>query len=343
MSKLVTTLLIGGKGERFWPRSRKGRPKQFLPVTSEEPMLIETLRRMDGLSDRSIAVVGADLADEAGIILKEYNRSDDVKLVAEITGRNTAPAIGLAAIECEDDDILVILPSDHFVPDADDFQKVIRTAANIAAVKSGIVCIGMKPTRPETGYGYIRPGDEIEGGFCIASFAEKPPVQRAQRLMEEGALWNGGIFVVRAGVYMELVQSHLPDLYDVLVKIKETGDASLFEEAPKISVDYGILEKCKESFVVQGNFHWDDVGDWGSMARVYDQDSEGNAVRGDFINIDSKNVIVDTDHGVVAVVGVEDIAIVRHKDAILIVKRGEEQKVRDVLVQLKQKDLEKYC
>lgn len=340
--KIVAVLLIGGKGERFWPRSRHGMPKQFLPITTERPMLIDTLDRIKPLASRVVAVAGENQAEQARRVAAEHG-ADGLELVVEPSGRSTAPALGLAAITCSPDDILVALPSDHHIPKPEKFRDVISAAVSVAARKNGIVCIGIAPTRPETGYGYIRPGDPLDGpGFRIASFVEKPPEQRAARLIEEGALWNGGIFVVRAGVYLDLVARYIPDLAKVLAEMKQSGKSAIFTTAPSISVDHGILEHCSESFVVRGDFPWDDVGDWGAMARVYGKDSSGNSVRGRFVGYETKHLIVDSDVGLVAAVGVEDVAIIRNGDVVLVVKRGMEQNVRELLAQMKTEELKEF-
>jgi len=332
---IVPVLLIGGKGERFWPRSRRGMPKQFLPITSEKPMIVETLERVLPLAEKVLAVAGVEMIDPARKVLGNHGKG--VTFIEEPTGKSTAPALGLAAMACERDDVLIALPADHHIPNPARFREVLSTAIAIAKQKEGIVCLGIAPSRPETGYGYIRPGKPLSGGgFQIESFVEKPPAQRAKRLIEEGALWNGGIFVVRAGVYRDLLKKYIPALSRVL----EEGQA--FSSAPTISVDHGILEHCAESYVVRGDFEWDDVGDWGAMARIYPKDSSGNSVRGNFVGYETKHLIVDSDQGIVAAVGVEDIAIIREGDVVLVVKRGMEQNVRELLAQLNTKELQKF-
>jgi mannose-1-phosphate guanylyltransferase/mannose-6-phosphate isomerase len=341
--RIVSVLLIGGKGERFWPRSRKGMPKQFLPIVSDSPMLIDTLERVRPISARLLTVSGVAMSASAREIAAAHGLGDRIETVEEAAPRSTAPALGLAALRCKPDEIIVALPSDHHIPDARRFQDVILNAAAIAARKKGIVCIGITPSRPETGYGYIRLGDPVDGpGYRIASFVEKPPQQRAIRLIEEGALWNGGIFVVRAGVYLDLVERYIPELHRVLSEIRSTGDAGLFSSAPAISVDHGILENCGESYAVRGDFEWDDVGDWGAMARIYGKDASGNSVRGAFVGFETKHLIIDSDAGLVAAVGVEDLAIIRNGDIVLVVKRGMEQNVREILAQLTDEDLKSF-
>lgn len=323
-SKIVPVLMIGGKGERFWPRSRRGMPKQFLAITSEKSMIIETYERVKPLADRVLAVASTEMIAKAK---KVIGSKVPIEFVDEPFAKSTAPAIGLAARQCNPDDVMIALPADHFIPDAGRFREVLASAISIARAKEGIVCIGIAPTRPESGYGYIRPGQPIEGGFHIESFVEKPPVQRATRLIEEGALWNGGIFVVRAGVYLNQVKRYIPELAAVLAG----GD---FASAPTLSVDHGILEHASESYVVRGDFKWDDVGDWSSMARILERDSSGNSIRGDFVGYETKHLIVDSDVGLIAAVGVEDIAIIRDGDVVLVVKRGMEQNVKELLAQM---------
>ncbi len=340
---LAAVLLIGGRGERFWPRSRHGMPKQFLPIVSEKTMLHESVDRIFPLARRVLAVAGSSMSAAARRVLDEAGYGKAVEIVEEPAARSTAPALGLAALRCGEDEIMVALPSDHHIVDVQRFREVIATAADVAARRPGIVCIGIAPTRPETGYGYIRLGNPLDGpGFEISSFVEKPPAQRAARLIEEGALWNGGIFVVRAGVLLDLIRRYIPDLGRVLDEIKRTGRTDLFLSAPSISVDHGILENCTESYAVRGDFRWDDVGDWGAMARIFGKDSSGNSVRGRFVGFETKHLIVDADVGLVAAVGVEDLAIIRQGDVVLVVRRGMEQNVREILAQLKTDDLKEY-
>lgn len=322
---IVPVLLIGGRGERFWPRSRRGMPKQFLPITSDQPMIVETYERISPLAERVLAVCGTEMIEPARAVMG--NRR--IEFIDEPSAKSTAPAIGLAAAKCAPDDVLIVLPADHHIPDAERFRQVLSEAISVARGHDGIVCIGIAPTRPETGYGYIRPGKPLEGpGFRIESFVEKPPLARAARLIEDGALWNGGIFIVRAGVYLDLVRSHIPDLAHVL-----DGKAP-FTSAPSVSVDHGILEHCEDSYVVRGDFKWDDVGDWGAMSRIYPKDASGNSIRGKFVGYESRHLVVDSDAGLVAAVGVEDVAIIRSGDIVLVIKTGMEQHVKEILKRL---------
>jgi len=340
---LVSILLIGGKGERFWPRSRRGLPKQFLPVVSARPMLVATWDRIAPISRRILAVTGASSSAIALETLAAGGAERRIEIVEEPFARSTAPALGLAALRCEESEIMVALPSDHHIPDEGRFRDVIQAGAGIAARRKGIVLIGIAPTRPESGYGYIRLGEPLEGpGFKIASFVEKPPSQRAARLIEEGALWNSGIFVVRAGVYLDLVRRFLPELGKILAEIRATGRTELFEQASTISVDHGILENAADSYVVRGDFEWDDVGDWSAMARIHPKDASGNAVRGKFVGFETRRLIVDSDAGLVAGIGVEDLVIIRHGNVVLVARRGMEQNVRDLLAQIDSAGMKEY-
>lgn len=304
-------------------------------------MVRETADRVSPIVGRLLVVAAPEAADPVVSALKGLEPA--MELVTEPVARSTAPALGLAAIRAKPDAVLVALPSDHHIPDASRFRDAIMRAASLAAARPGIVCIGIAPSRPETGYGYIVPGEPLPAmpGFAISSFVEKPPAQRAARLVEEGALWNSGIFVVRAGVYLRLVEQYLPELYRVLEAVR-AGDESAFEEAPSVSVDHGLLEAGGESFAVRGDFSWDDLGDWGALARIFSRDSVGNAIRGRFIGCEARHNIIDSDSGLVAAIGVEDVAIIRHRDVVLVVKRGQERLVSRLLNQLQAGELKEY-
>lgn len=341
-NKVVPVLLVGGRGERFWPRSRQGRPKQFLPVTSEKTMLEETVERIKPLAARIVAVTSEEHLDLAREFFDGGESPIQYDTIAEVCARSTAPALGLAAIYADPDEILIALPADHYIPDVDKFRDAVRSAAGLAKEKEAIVCFGITPTRPETGYGYIRPGKSEGAGFHIDSFVEKPPKPLAETLLSEEALWNGGIFVVRAGVYLDLVREHVPELAEVLERISTTGEMKYFSDAPTISVDHGILEHTDKAWAIRADFVWDDVGDWGAMSRIHPKDPASNAIRGDFVGLDSGNLVVDTDNGIVATIGVSDLLIIRDRDVVLVVKRGEEQKVRELLAKIKRNGMENY-
>lgn len=335
---VVAVLLVGGSGDRFWPLARSGAEKPFLALVDEDSMLKNTVERMAPLATRILAVGAPAAREEMMAALSEVTPTPEI--VREPAPRATAPALGLAALRCAADDVLVALPSDHHIPDAARFRDVVGSAVTVALRQAGIVCIGIAPSRPETAYGYIRTGDSLPGGpgFAIASFVEKPPLPRAMRLVEEGALWNSGIFVVRAGIYLQLVERYLPELHRVLMAVHH-GDAEAFSEAPIVSVDHGILENCAEAFVVRGDFAWDDIGDWGALARVFPCDAAGNAVRGRFLECEARHLVVDCDAGLVAAVGVEDLVIVRRGDVVLVVKRGQERLVPRLLAQMQSGEL----
>lgn len=332
---MVAVLLVGGRGDRFWPRARAGTPKPLLALDGPRPMVVETASRIAPLASRLLLVAEPEAAEAARSLLPVADLPP-VEIVGEPVPRSTAPALGLAALRADPADVLVALPSDHHVPDAQRFRDAIAHASALAAVRDGIVCIGIAPTRAETGYGYIVPGDPLAGmpGFAIASFVEKPPAQRAARLVEEGALWNSGIFVVRAGVYRRLVEQYVPELHRVLEEVA-AGRTDAFAEAPAVSVDHGLLEAGGESFAVRGDFSWDDLGDWGALARILPRDAAGNAVEGSFVGVESRHNIVVSDSGLVAAVGIEDCVIIRDGDVVLVVRRGQERLVPRLLPLLK--------
>lgn len=339
--RIAAVLLVGGKGDRFWPSARAGTPKPLLAIAGARAMLRETAERIAPLASRILAVVDAEAADRvtgplAGI-------EPGVEIVREPSSRSTAPALGLAAVRASSDDVLVALPSDHHIPDAHRFRDAVAHAATLAAARAGIVCIGIAPTRAETGYGYIIPGDPLPGipGCAIASFVEKPPAQRAARLVEDGALWNSGIFVVRAGVYLRMVEQYMPELHRALEAVRG-GDEAAFAEAPAVSVDHGLLEVGVDAYAVRADFAWDDLGDWGALARILPRDAAGNATRGAFAGVEARHNIVDSDAGLVAAVGVEDITVIRRGEIVLVVKRGQERLVPRLVQQLQGAALEPF-
>lgn len=331
-------LLAGGAGERFWPRSRAARPKQFLPLLSDRPMIAETADRVAGLVSRVWVVTRAEWRAEAARILP------DATVLAESEGRSTAAALALVACRVPPETVLLALPADHDIPDRDAFRAAVRTALSAAERHDGIVCFGIVPTRPETGYGYILRGEDLGGGvFRIARFVEKPPRPRAEALVAEGALWNGGIFAFRAGVLMDEVGRHLPEHAEGFRRIaaavgtprEEDETAAVYSVLPSISVDHGVLEKTDRALAVPADFGWDDVGDWEVLARR-GRAVEGNFVgRGDFVPLAARGVLSDTDRGLVAAIGVEDLVVVRDGDVVLVARRKDRAAVRDLLRKMK--------
>ncbi|MGH7805064.1 MAG: mannose-1-phosphate guanylyltransferase, partial [Candidatus Binatia bacterium] len=300
-SSIHAVILAGGKGTRFWPASRAARPKQLLPIVSDRTMVEETATRLAPLisSDRVWAVTGRDHADALRAQLPEISRE---RLVVEPAARNTAAAIGLAArlIAREDPDAtMIVLPADHHVADPAGLRATFARAVDVANAEDALVAIGITPTEPETGYGYIERGPSIgEGAWRVARFREKPDLAAAREFVASGRFaWNSGMFVWRASTVLRALARHLPDTDRKLAEIVAAwGDAAIFERGyaaiADVSIDYGVLEKADDVVVVAGDFGWDDIGSWTALARHWPADADGNAVRGRVLALDARGNLV---------------------------------------------------
>jgi mannose-1-phosphate guanylyltransferase len=353
MAKVYAVIMAGGAGTRFWPASRALRPKQLLPLagSSEETLLASTVRRLAPLvtEDRVIVVTGAHLAEATAKAVPGVPRA---QILCEPAPRNTAPCIAwaTAAIARLDPDALVaVLPSDHYIANEDEFRKVLDRALQTAAT-GRVTTVGIVPTRPETGYGYIEVGDAIDGptgAKSVARFVEKPDRARAEQFLAGGKhLWNAGMFFFRARDMGALVAQHLPELAAGVARIDEaatgpTAEAVLkevFPTLPSVSIDHGVMEKAAGLAVVPGEFGWNDVGSWQSAWELGAPDGAGNALAAGALAIDAKNNLVRTlgnGKKVVALVGVNDLVVVETEDAILVIPRDRAQDVRLVVDALK--------
>lgn len=350
---LYPVIMAGGSGTRFWPLSRKARPKQFLPLASKAPLITDTATRLKGLASvkDTFVVCGPLHAKAAAKLVKGLPKKN---LLVEPVARNTAPAIALAAVHVaarDPEGILVVLPSDHHVADVPGFKKVLAEAARIAQ-GGHIVTLGIKPHRPETGYGYIQVGAALEGGGnTVQAFKEKPDVVTAAAYMESGQyLWNAGIFVFRADVILKAFAQHMPEMQKGLDALrKAVGKRTyagvlkrVFPKLPSISIDYGVMEKASNIAVLPGDFGWSDVGSFAAIPEVRSTDARGNVVSGEAIVVDSQGCVVLADKRPVAVVGLTDIVVVDAGDAILVVPKDKSQDVRKVVEELKARKREKF-
>lgn len=354
---LYAVIMAGGVGSRFWPYSRQAKPKQFLSVLSEESLIQATLGRLSGLISPENAYVVTheryvqQTADQLPAIPAN-------QILAEPLSKNTAPCIAYAAVELlkkDPDATMVVLPADHLIANVRQFHEVLRVATEAAQAPETLVTIGIQPTHPETGYGYIQfdTGTAYTGemkAYSVKNFAEKPDIETAKSFLASGDfLWNSGMFIWRADTILAEMRKYMPELVQAFAEIAQaqtvtpemTYDA--FNHSPKESIDYGIMEKAQTVKVVPGNFGWNDVGDWRAVQELSaEKDADGNAVRGNVIVEDSQNSLVFTDEKLVALVGLEDVMVVNTPDAILVCHKDKAQKVKNVVDYFNLNNLNEY-
>lgn len=351
-------IMAGGSGTRFWPASRSHSPKQFLSIVEQQTMIQSTVKRLESMFKReNILIVGGK--NHLSVLKQQLPDFNASQFILEPYGRNTAAAIGLAAkiLHKRDKEAnMLILPSDHIIRNSKRFNDIVLQGLNLANDFRALLTIGLKPTRPETGYGYIQVDDDkqIDGypdAFEVKTFAEKPNAETAQRFIDSGDfLWNSGMFLWRADVILDEIQNCIPDLSFELNNLEPCIDDHSFDSAlldaysrvPNISIDYGVMEKSKTVYVLKADLGWSDVGSWDEVVSLTDKDSNNNSFSGDVININSKNTFVKAKEKLIALVGVEDLIVVETEDAILICKKGESQNVKFVVEDLKKNDKQNY-
>lgn len=353
MSKVYAVIMAGGAGTRFWPASREKTPKQLLPLAGDphESLLAATVRRIAPLvpAERVYIATGERLAQATADALPGVPRT---QVLAEPVARNTAPCIGWASATIarrDPDAIIMVLPSDHFIADEEAFRAVLTRAID-AARSDRMATIGVVPTRPETGYGYIELGGEIAPGVReVARFVEKPDRARAEEYVAgRKHLWNAGMFFFRASAMKDAIGAHLPALATGLDKLDAAaiaGDearvlAATFPELPSISIDHGVMEKASKLAVVPGDFGWNDVGSWQSAWELATKDDAGNALPAVSAAVDARgNLVRDltttTKKKLYALVGVSDLVVVETDDALLVIPRDRAQDVRAIVDLLK--------
>lgn len=337
--RFVPVILAGGKGERFWPLSRKDRPKQFLRLDGSGRSLLQAtadrLLPLAGGFEGLLVVTAASLA--AGV-REHLSGLPEANLLLEPEGRDTAPAVAWATLEAAkrfgEEVVLGFFPADHWVGDAEAFHQTIRAAAELAARQEAIVTLGIEPKYPATGYGYIEQGEPAgAGAYRVRAFREKPDRETAEAYLAEGGhYWNAGIFLARARVWLEELRAHAPE---VIGPLKREGPLA-YSRLPKVSLDYALMEKTSNAYLVPAEFGWDDLGDWTALERLLKGERPNMGV-GRHLGIDTVGSIFYTTSGddLIVTIGLEDVVIVRDGPVTLICKKERVQEVKRVLEALR--------
>ncbi|NIM02830.1 NTP transferase domain-containing protein, partial [bacterium] len=337
-------IMAGGKGERFWPLSRDKFPKQLLSLTGKKSLLQETVERIKPLiSTRDILVVTRrPLARAVERQLPQIPRKN---IIYEPVGRNTAPCIGLAAKMIKEDGIMVVLPADHIITPRGKFLDTLKKAVSLARETENLITIGIKPTYPATGYGYIEAGKKVgQQVFRVKRFVEKPDKKKAERLLKIGRFfWNSGMFVWKKSVILDAMKKYMPSLYKGLQRISLKNISKLYPGLPNVSIDYGIMEKANNSLVIPADFSWEDLGSWESLDRFLLRDRKKNAITGRVLLMDTQNCTVVNKKGLLSTIGVSDLIIVSTEDVTLVFPKGKGQQVKRLVERLrKDPKLKKY-
>lgn len=360
--KTVAVIMAGGKGERFWPKSRRSLPKQFLRLVGEQSMLQLTVKRLEKfISIECIYIITSE--EYAGLIQIQLPSLPIDNIIFEPVGKNTAPCVGLAAAIIEknlgSETVMVVLPSDHIIMDEQEFIDVLQTAISAASSPGGpLVTLGITPDGPETAYGYIKVGEKYLDSsnhevFQVEQFVEKPNRKTAGIYISTGQyLWNSGMFIFQAGSILQEMKHQLPETLEILQHIADFRNKANFEEVIQdqyphikpVSIDYGVMEKAQNVLVIPANFGWDDVGSWTSLDRVVSPGQNRNVISGNVVAMDSNDCIImsETENRMVAVLGASNMIVVDTVDATLICSKEQAQDVKKILDYLKQKRKEQY-
>jgi mannose-1-phosphate guanylyltransferase len=352
---LYAVIMAGGVGSRFWPRSKKKLPKQLLRIFDDKTMIQATVARLSGLVDEKQIYVITNAIQRPEVI-KQLKNVPEENIIEEPFGRNTAACIGLASILIKAKDpnaVTVVLPADHIIKDREKFLDTIKNAAEFSYESKGLVTIGINPTRPETGYGYIQIDDKeiAKNIFKVYSFAEKPNYATALRFIESGDfLWNSGMFIWRVDVILDEIQNLMQDLHEGLKQIESSFSkknykeelSNVYGQLKKISIDYGIMEKSSKVYLTKGMFNWSDVGSWEEVFQLSQKDENGNAVEGKVYTDMVVDSFIYSPDKMTAVIGLDNIIVINHEDTVLVCRRDKAQNVKEIVDFLKIKRWDEY-
>lgn len=349
-AKIVPVIMAGGSGTRLWPLSRAQHPKQFLKLSPDGYTLLQaTLLRLKNLScEEPILICNEEHRFLAAEQMREIGIS--AKIILEPEGKNTAPAVALAAAyqnKKDKDSILLVLAADHVIQNQTAFEQGIHQAIELAN-DNKLVTFGIVPTHAETGYGYIEKGTEILSGYSVKKFVEKPSLDVAEQYLASGLfLWNSGMFMFKTGIFLEQLSQHAHDIYETCEKsIEDTTldldfiriNAEIFSQCRSDSIDYAVMEKTQDAVVIPLDAAWSDVGSWSALWDIQNKDEHGNVLHGDVISIDSKNSYCHSNNKLVSLLGVENIIVIETKDAVLVADKSKVQDIKKIVESLKKEN-----
>ena len=351
MSKILPVILSGGSGTRLWPASRSMYPKQLLALTEERTMLQATALRTAGLAESAHhCLVVCNEAHRFSVAEQLAAIEMDGRIILEPQGRNTAPAVALAALQAARDDadtLLLVMPADHVIADVDTFQSAVAVGAEAAAAGK-LVTFGIVPTHPETGFGYIRAAVDGMQAVAVESFVEKPDVKTAKSYVADGKhFWNSGMFLFKASTYLETLEQLAPEMYAACVESMQKQsldglfirpDSESFLRCPSDSIDYAVMEKATDVAMIPLDAGWSDVGSWSALQDVLPSDGDGNTIEGDVVVHACEGSYVLAESRLVGVVGLKDVIVVETKDSVLVANKHQSQDVKELVNKLKQSD-----
>lgn len=360
-------IMAGGIGTRFWPKGTAKIPKQFLKIANESETLIQqAYKRLEGLfyDSKIFVVTNIQYKNE---VKKQLPKIPEDNIICEPIGRNTAPCIGLSCLfinQFEPKANVLVVAADHLIDNVDEFHRIVKSGLKFVNDNGGIVTLGINPTHPETGYGYIQydidnktevepeNSDNVtENIFKVKTFAEKPNLEMAKTFLASGDfLWNSGMFIFRTDTMIEEIKRFMPELDESLERLSKS---ILSNDFPKqledeyyklksISIDYGVMEKSNDVYIIRSDFGWNDVGAWDEVYNIKEKNADGNVTQGRTVTINTKNCLIINDQKIIATVGVEDLIIINTDNGLLVCKRGEAQSVKEVVDYLRRKGLEQY-
>ncbi len=339
-------IMAGGVGKRFWPRSRKNSPKQLLDIVGQETMINKTINRLKSISPPERILIITNF-EQAEMIMAQNTDLKRENFIIEPSGKNTAPAIGLAAsilLKRDRDAVMGVFPADHLIENTPSFHKYLNKAIEFAAASPSLLTFGITPTRPATGYGYIQINRDLvqpaESIFEVKTFAEKPNVDTARRFVKSGEfLWNSGMFVWQASVILKALKKYMRDLYDPLLRISDAIGKPNYEKELQAhwfglqpeSIDYGVLERARNVCVVEGDFDWSDVGSWDAVYDIEEKDKHGNVFRSEGAMLKSSNNYIYSRNATIFARNINDLILIEDQGIILIIPRGDSEQVKEIV------------